>query len=105
MYAVIFTAEIASLDSDYTEMAKRMRELAIDQYGCLGFTSCAEGGREIAVSYWESEAQIGRWKRNAEHLAAQHLGQNKWYTSYQVEVVEIVRSYGSGGSEIQAWPG
>ena len=100
MYAVIFTAEIASVDREYSDMAARMRELAMSEYGCTGFTSCTEGSREIAVSYWQSEAQISHWKRNAEHLAAQHLGRNKWYESYRVEVVEMVRSYDSGASEL-----
>ena len=95
MFAVIFTAEIARLDAEYSEMAARMRDIAMGEYGCTGFTSCTEGDREIAISYWESEADIARWKRNAEHLVAQGKGQSTWYKSYKVEVVELMRSYRS----------
>ena len=96
MYAVIFRAEIAELDSRYAEMAARLRDLAISKYGCTEFTSCAEEGREIAISYWDSEAQIREWKQNVDHLIAQGEGKRKWYTSYSVEVVKMVRSYRSG---------
>ena len=95
MYAVIFRANIAELDARYADMAARMRELAISDYGCTEFTSCAQGGKEIAISYWETEDQIRQWKRNAEHLVAQEIGRATWYQSYTVEVVQLVRSYRS----------
>ncbi len=93
MYAVIFRAEIATLDSEYTAMAEKMRELAINHYGCQSFTACTEGNNEIAISYWETEAHIKAWKQDVEHLAAQRLGREKWYKSYTVQVVEILREY------------
>ncbi len=54
MYAVIFRAEILELDAEYAAMARRMRDLAIDEYGCVEFVACTEGNTEIAISYWES---------------------------------------------------
>ena len=96
MFAVIFRAEVAHFDAEYSEIAARMRDMAIRDYGCKEFTSCTEGSHEIAISYWEDESQIKRWKQNAEHLVAQGKGRTKWYKSYSVEVVEIVRRYGSG---------
>ena len=95
MFAVIFRAEVADFDAEYAEVAARMREMAIRDYGCRDFTSCMEGSQEIAISYWDNEDQIKRWKQNAEHLTAQGRGRTKWYKSYSVEVAEVVRSYGS----------
>lgn len=65
------------------------------EYGCTEFTSCTEGNTEIAISYWETQAQIKAWKQNAEHLTAQSLGKSTWYKSYRVQVVEVVREYSS----------
>jgi heme-degrading monooxygenase HmoA len=76
-------------------MAERMRDLALNQYGCLEFVASMEGNAEIALSYWESEAQINAWKQNAEHLSAQRKGREKWYRSYKVQVVEVIREYSS----------
>lgn len=93
MYAVIFRAKIRNPDEDYTRVAERMRELAKNVYGCREFISVTEGDEEIAISYWESEAQIEAWKHDPEHVQAQALGRSKWYRSYQVQVVEVIRQY------------
>ena len=96
MYAVIFRTKTKKLDDTYFETSKRMRELAINRYGCLEFTAVTEGVNEIAISYWESLEQIKKWKQNSEHLVAQRLGQEKWYEDYSVEIVEIISKYTEG---------
>lgn len=93
MFAVIFHAEIAQLDEAYFATAKNMRELALAEYGCLDFVATTEGTREIAISYWPSLAHIQHWKQNAQHLQAQQQGKARWYRSYKVEVVEVLRTY------------
>jgi len=95
MYAVIFRAEIIELDAEYSTVATRMRDLAINEYGCLEFISCSEGQNEIAISYWKNLDHIKRWKQNAEHLQAQESGRSKWYRWYKVEITKIERSYES----------
>ena len=58
MFAVVFKAEINELDDTYAVMAAYMRNLAIEKYGCIEFTAVTEGNQEIAISYWENQAQI-----------------------------------------------
>jgi heme-degrading monooxygenase HmoA len=91
MYAVIFKATIKEFDGQYLEMAGRMRDLAINEYGCTEFSACTEGDKEIAISYWPSMEHIKAWRQNPEHKKAQALGKSKWYSSYQVQVTEILR--------------
>ncbi len=93
MYAVIFKAKTKKLDNNYFKMAKLMRELAMNEYGCVEFTAVTEGSDEIAISYWESMEQIKKWKQNSEHLVAQKLGKEKWYEEYTVEIVEVISRY------------
>ncbi len=95
MYAVIFIAEVNSLDDEYTEMASRLRGLALTKYGCTEFTACTEGNNEIAISYWPNLESIQAWKNNSEHQKAQRIGIDKWYKSYRVQVVEIHKEYGA----------
>ncbi len=94
MYAVIFRAEINELDEAYAEMAARMRDLAINKYGCVEFTAVTQGKQEIAISYWDNQNQLKAWKQDPEHREAQKLGRSKWYKSYRVQVVEVIRDYG-----------
>ncbi len=95
MYAVIFKATVKQLDDEYSQTAKRMRELAIEKYGCLDFVSSLEKDQEIAISYWEDEQHIVSWKQDKEHLKAQALAAKKWYSSYSVEITKIQRRYSS----------
>jgi len=93
MYAVIFNATIEQLDEEYAEASKRMRRLAIEKYGCVGFSSVTEGDQEIAISYWESEDQIQCWRNDPEHVRVQEQGKSKWYRSYQVQILKVIREY------------
>ena len=95
MYIVIFKATIRQLDSTYTEMAQKLRDKAIDQYHCVKFEACCENDFEIALSYWNSLEDIQRWQQDAEHLVAQHLGKEKWYQHFNIEICKIERAYSS----------
>lgn len=93
MYAVIFTAELKELDEDYHRTAGQLRQLALDKYGCREFTAVTEGSREIAISIWDNQEQITRWKQDPEHLIAQARGKERWYRQYRVQITEIQREY------------
>jgi heme-degrading monooxygenase HmoA len=95
MFVVIFRAKTTALDSRYSEFANQLRDKALNDYHCIEFVSAHENGDEIALSYWNNEDDIIRWKKDAEHLAAQQLGKQAWYENYRVEVCEIQRSYSS----------
>ena len=95
MFAVIFKATIQSLDEEYSLMAKQMRDLAINEYGCTAFTACSEEDQEIAISYWPSKAHIQGWKNDPEHQRAEAIGKERWYRSYSVEIVEVLHQYHS----------
>ncbi len=93
MYVVIFRAKARQLDAEYGQLAGRLRELALAQFGCLDFCAATEGDQEIALSYWPDEASIRAWKQHADHLAAQQMGRERWYAAYSVEVAEVKRAY------------
>jgi heme-degrading monooxygenase HmoA len=96
MYAVIFRAKTRDLDPEYYETANRLREIAMEKYGCQDFVSVSENGEEITISYWPDLTVIQEWKKDPDHLAAQKVGRAKWYIDYKVEMVEVLRSYESG---------
>ncbi len=92
-YAVIFSSVRSAGDNGYAAMAERMLELAAQQQGFLGVESAREG-LGITVSYWDSIEAIRNWKRNAEHLEAQRLGHQLWYSEFKVRVAKVDRDYG-----------
>ncbi len=81
------------LDEAYAATAKRMRELALGEFGCLEFQSLTEGRDEVSLSYWPSEEHIRAWKAHPEHVLAQQAGRERWYEAYSVQVAEVQRAY------------
>lgn len=92
-YVVVFRAQVAAFDTEYGEMATTLRQRALSEFGCLAFHALTEGDQEIALSYWPSLEAIRAWQQDPMHRRAQELGQSRWYSGYQVEVVEILRAY------------
>ena len=93
-YTVIFSSEASDDTTGYGKMAARMVALAQAQRGFLGIETLNDtAGFGITVSYWEDEAAIRSWKRNAEHLRAQAQGQELWYARYFLRVAKVERAY------------
>jgi heme-degrading monooxygenase HmoA len=93
-YAVIFTARRTAGDDGYAAMAQAMVDLALKQPGCLGAESVRDAeGLGITVSYFTDEEAIRAWKANAEHLVAQRLGKERWYSHYELRVARVERAY------------
>ena len=93
MLVVIFGARIRLLDSEYSEMAARIRELALKNFGCIHFQAVTEGREELVLSFWHSEADVRACKSHPEHLLAQKAGQERWYESYTVQIATVTREY------------
>lgn len=73
-------------------MSRRILELAADQPGFLGVESARED-LGITVSYWRDEESIKSWKEQVQHLHAQKLGRDRWYSAYTTRVARVEREY------------
>ena len=93
-YAVIFTSRRREGDHGYGATADRMVELAALQPGYLGVETVRDAsGLGITVSYWETEAAIAAWRRDAEHTLARERGRRDWYAHYELRVAKVERAY------------
>lgn len=93
-YAVIFTSLSTDNDEGYEEMAGRMTELATSMPGYLGMEHAGNGdGSSITASYWTDEAAIRNWQQHAEHLEAQRLGRDRWYSRFELRMARVERAY------------
>ncbi|MGO9818452.1 MAG: antibiotic biosynthesis monooxygenase family protein [Acidocella sp.] len=93
MYVVIFRAEAVAPDDDYAAMAAMLRDMALRDFGCLEFCAVTEARHEIALSYWPDLASIKAWKAQAEHMVAQRLGREHWYSAYRLQIAHIEKDY------------
>ncbi len=92
-YAVIFTSLRTEGDDGYDAMSERMMALVAEQPGFLGVDS-ARDSVGITVSYWQDLESIKQWKAQAEHLEAQALGHQKWYSAFKTRIAKVERDYG-----------
>ena len=92
-YAVIFSSHNTKEDEGYSEMAKRMVELASEQNGFLGVEMVREE-LGITVSYWKDLESIKNWKNNTEHSFARKKGKSDWYSSFKIRIAKVERDYG-----------
>lgn len=94
-YAVIFVSvRSPGDDAAYAAMAERMAQLSAAQPGYLGIdTARGADGLGITVSYWRTEADIARWRADAEHREAQRQGRAAWYEQYEVRVCRVERAH------------
>lgn len=94
-YVAVITVERSESDDGYLEMADAMYELATTQPGFLGMEWVYDAGQRAGItsSYWTSAQAIADWKRQADHLVAQRLGQERWYRAYTVRIARVERDY------------
>jgi len=94
-YVVAFSSTRTSDDQGYDDMASKMVALAAQQDGFLGVESARDSnGFGITNSFWRDEASILKWKAAVDHIEAQHLGKDRWYSHYNVRIGIVERAYG-----------
>jgi len=76
---------------DYHETARRILELARTMPGFVDFKSFeADDGERVSVVTFSSMQTHRAWRDHPEHRAAQQMGRDRFYSSYDISVSEIV---------------
>lgn len=93
--AVIFTSRrTREDDAGYAAAAAAMDALAAEQPGYRGMESARDpDGFGITVSWWADEASAVAWREHAVHARIRDRGRERWYSSYEVAVAQVSRSY------------
>jgi heme-degrading monooxygenase HmoA len=94
MIAIIFRSRLTdtAATEGYMEMAAEMLARAKEMPGFIDFKSFkADDGERLSLVYWKDHDTLKAWRNDLRHQLAQHLGREKWYTQYRIEVTEILR--------------
>lgn len=98
MHAVIFEVEPeAGRRQDYLDIALRLRSELEKIDGFISverFESLTQPGKILSLSFWRDEAAVARWRRQAEHRAAQRAGRTGIFRTYRLRVAAVLRDYG-----------
>jgi heme-degrading monooxygenase HmoA len=77
---------------EYNALVERMNELARTMPGYISHKGyLADDGERMTIVEFEHEEGLRAWRTNPEHIAAQKLARQKYYTEYQVQVCTLDR--------------
>ena len=93
MLVVVFRSRLKpGLRDEYVALVDRMAEVARTMPGYISHKGFfADDGERVTIVEFEHEEGLRTWRRNLEHVAAQKLAREKYYTEYHVQVCTLDR--------------
>jgi len=93
MIVTVFRSRLKpGLRDEYVALVARMEELARTMPGYISHKGFfADDGERLTIVEFENEEGLRAWRTNPEHLAAQRLARQKYYTEYHVQVCTLDR--------------
>jgi heme-degrading monooxygenase HmoA len=93
MIVIVFRARLKpGIEKEYAEMDAQMAKLAATMPGFVSYNGyTGADGEDVAVIEFESEETVAAWRAHPEHLEAQRLGRQKWFSEYRITVSSVVR--------------
>ena len=96
MVIVIFRTRLKD-GADQGALADLTREMRDRVRSVPGFVSIKEflaaDGEGVAVVEFETMAAVKAWREHPDHRQAQERGRKEFFSSYRVQVGEVVRDY------------
>jgi len=93
MLVIVFRSRLKpGLREEYVALVDRMAALARTMPGYISHKGFfADDGERVTIVEFEHEEGLRTWRRNPEHVAAQKLAREKYYTEYHVQVCTLER--------------
>jgi len=94
MLVIVFRSRLKpGLRDEYVALVDRMAALARTMPGYISHKGFfADDGERVTIVEFEHEEGLRAWRRNPEHVAAQKLAREKYYTEYHVQVCTLDRA-------------
>ena len=82
-------------DADLKEYEQRVGKLFAIVAAMPGFRGIrsyeGEDGEKMSLIEFESHESMAAWREQAEHLVAQELGKQRYYSEYHLQICDLVR--------------
>jgi heme-degrading monooxygenase HmoA len=106
MLVILFRSRLTDeAGEDYEEMEERLMERVRATPGS-GFVQLksyqAADGERLAVVWWKDAESLERWRTDLEHQAAQRLGKERWFSFYDLQVAQVLRSSATEPGTLQS---
>jgi heme-degrading monooxygenase HmoA len=93
MIITVFRSRLKpGLRDEYVALVERMNELARTMPGYISHKGFfADDGERVTIVEFAHEEGMHAWRTNPEHIAAQKLARQKYYSEYSVQVCTLDR--------------
>jgi heme-degrading monooxygenase HmoA len=93
MIVTVFRSRLKpGLREEYVALVTRMNELARTMPGYISHKGFfADDGERVTIVEFEHEEGMRAWRTHPEHVAAQKLGREKYYSDYSIQICEVRR--------------
>jgi heme-degrading monooxygenase HmoA len=93
MIVTVFRSRLKpGVGEEYQARVRRMIELAETMPGYISHKDfTADDGERVTIVEFEHEEGQRAWRTNPEHLVAQKLARQKYYTEYRIQVCTLDR--------------
>jgi heme-degrading monooxygenase HmoA len=93
MFITVFRSRLRpGVAEEYAAAVERMNELARTMPGYISHkTFHADDGERCTIVEFEHAEGLRLWRTNAEHITAQKMARQKYYTAYSVQVCTLDR--------------
>src|SRR5580692_4453199 len=93
MLITVFRSRLKpGLRDEYVALVEQMEKLARTMPGYVSHKGFfADDGERVTIVEFEHEEGLHAWRTNPEHIAAQKLARQKYYTEYSVQVCTLDR--------------
>jgi heme-degrading monooxygenase HmoA len=94
MVVIVFRARInEGIEEQLNEVGARMYELGSQMPGFISYKDFgAEDGETLSIIEFESLEHVAAWREHVEHKEAQTLGRSTFFSEFQIQVCEVVRT-------------
>jgi heme-degrading monooxygenase HmoA len=106
MLITVFRSRLKpGLRDEYVALVDQMEKLARTMPGYISHKGFfADDGERVTIVEFEHEEGLRAWRTNPEHIAAQKLARQKYYTEYSVQVCTLDRESKFKAKESAAAP-
>jgi heme-degrading monooxygenase HmoA len=93
MIVTVFRSRLKpGVRDEYVALVERMNALARTMPGYISHKGFfADDGERVTIVEFEHEQGLRAWRTDKEHVAAQKLAREKYYTEYHVQVCTLDR--------------
>ena len=82
---------------EYLDMAAKLKPILENIDGFISierFSSLAEEGKVLSLSFWRDDEAIKEWRNIESHRLAQKKGREGVFADYRIRVANVNRDYG-----------